>query len=171
MADMTRLGPGCDDDCGERGERGRRGRRGPTGPAGPAAGGLLKFSAVATPSGEGGLPTTSYLADTGFGFSAGPFFVAPNYPVAVAHSLVNMATNLLQGFVIPTGGSMVFELLRNGVPVPGFTITYGPGESGVKSVLAGPQAYAVGDTFDIQVTTSGAAISAGVDVSATVGVE
>lgn len=51
MADITRLGPGCDDDCGERGERGKRGRRGhdgdtgatgPTGPAGGGSSGLLQ---------------------------------------------------------------------------------------------------------------------------------
>lgn len=45
MADFTKRGPGCDDDCeGERGERGKRGHRGrdgdtgPTGPTGPSDG-------------------------------------------------------------------------------------------------------------------------------------
>jgi hypothetical protein len=37
MADFSKRGPGCDDECGE-GERGKRGKRGRRGPAGPAGG-------------------------------------------------------------------------------------------------------------------------------------
>lgn len=164
---------------GERGHRGHRGHDGETGPTGAtgatgfAAGGLLKFSGVVAPALELA-PVVSYLEDWGIGVGVGAIIsTAPRYPVAVAHNLRNMATNLLPGFVtpiIPLGGAILIELLRNGVPVPGFSITYGPGESGVKSVLAGPAAFAIGDTFDMRATVSGT-VAVDVDVSATVGVE
>ena len=186
MADISILLPDCDGDgdCdgndgkrgkrGHRGHRGRRGPEGPEGPAGPAAtasGGLLKFSGEVEASVDPDDTIISFLEDWGSGASAGLFIsLAPSYPVAVAHNLRNMATNLLQGFIVPLGGSIVVELLQNGVPVPGFVITYADGESGVKTVVAGPVAFAIGDTFDLRVTTVGlAAVS--VDMSATIGVE
>jgi hypothetical protein len=61
-------------------------------------------------------------------------------------------------------------LLQNGAPVPGFTITYGPGEFGIKSVLAGPALFAINDTLDVRVIVSGDILSP-VNVSATIGVE
>ncbi len=168
MADITILNPDCDDDDGKRGRRGKRGHRGKRG---PTSGGLLKFSGVAAPAGEGGSPLASFLEDSSVGVSIGAIIApSPAYPVAVAHDFRNMATNLFFGLVVPTGGLIVIELLRNGAAVPGFIITYGSGESGVKSVLAGPAAFAIRDTFDIRVTTSGT-IAAPVDISATIGVE
>lgn len=89
--------------------------------------------------------------------------------MAVAHSLVNLATNL--DLTVPALSSIVVELLQNGVPVPGFTITYLPGESGIKSVVAGPQPYAIGDAFDLRVTASNVTSGGPVSISATVGVE
>lgn len=173
----------CDDDCedgkrGKRGKRGHRGHEGPEGPPGPpgppatASGGLLKFSGNVA----GALDVVSadsFLADEGVGFSAGIIVVAPSYPVAVQHNFRNMATNLLRGFVVPDGGLIVIDLLQNGVAVPGFQITYGPGEGGLdgrKSVIAGPVTFAIGDTFDVRVTTSGS-VAVTLEMSATIGVE
>ena len=184
MADIEILSPDCDDgddDCkrgkrGKRGHRGHRGHRGPEGPPGPAgtaSGGLLKFSGTVAPAVEGGL-VVSFLEDYGAGVASfqgvTPVSLAPSYPIAVARNLRNMATNLLLGFVVPDGGQIVIELLQNGVSVPGFVITYTGGETGIKSVLAGPAAFAIGDTFDLRVSVTGGVVDT-VDLSATVGVE
>jgi hypothetical protein len=179
MADITPRGVDCN-ECGERGERGERGKRGhdgptgatgPTGPAGSgvASGALLKFSGVVAPS-DGATPVVSYLADFGVGLGLGSVISLPvSYPVAVAHDLVNMATNLVDGIALPPGTTLVFDLLQNNVPVPGFSITYVFGELGVKAITAGPVAFAIGDTFDLQVTATGV-FEAPIDVSVTVGV-
>lgn len=152
---------------GHRGERGERGKRGHTGAAGVGVGGLLKFSGTATPSFE--TTAVSYLADVGVGAGIGLISTAPSYPVAIAHSLVNFATNMLADFTVPASASVVFALLQNGAAVPGFAITYGPDEFGIKTLVAGPVAYAIGDTFDVRVTVNGL-ISDPIDVSATVGI-
>ena len=157
---------------GKRGKRGKRGHRGEQGPAGPAgSGGLLKFSGTAAAATEGILPVVSYLEDfgIGLGLGAGIITTEPSYPVAIARELQNLATNLLT-FVVPPGGSILIELLKNGVAVPGFAISYGAGETGIKTLTAGPVAYAIGDTFDLRVTTA-ALFAIGVDVSATVGID
>jgi hypothetical protein len=165
MAEISLLGVDCEDT--ERGERGKRGKRGHRG---PPANALLKFAGLVASAGEGGSPASSFLADTGISFAIQSVFTAPNYPVAHAFDARNLATNILQGSVVPVGGSIVFELLRNGVLVPGFSITYGPGEGGIKTVEAGPAAYAIGDTFDLRATSSGLVVD-DVNVSATIGTE
>ena len=176
MADITKISPDCgEDDRGERGKRGKRGHRGhrghdgPPGPPGSSSGGLLKFSGAVTVDSEGAL-FVSFLADTGFG-PAGPTPInALNYPVAVVHSLRNLATNILINTIAPPTGTISIRLLQDGAPVPGFLINYGVGESGIKVVLAGPVEYPIGSTFDLEVTTSGFAAT-GIVVTATVGVE
>jgi len=188
MSDIKITLPGCDDrddddDCdgdGGRGKRGKRGHRGHTGPAGetgpagpvgPAgSGGLLKFSGFAAGALSGLVPVASFLADSGAGIGVGSILLlAQGYPEAIARSLRNLAVNIF-GFTVPPLGSIVVELLQNGVPVPGFSVTYNTGDSGIKTVVAGPAPYAIGDTFDLRVTTTGI-LAAGVNVSATVGVE
>lgn len=163
--------------------RGPEGPTGPTGPAGSAtstgatgptgsagSGGLLKFSGICGTDSESAV--TSYLADAGFDDSDPDLTTskAPSYPVAVAHSLVNLATNISLSPVIPGGGSVTIKLLKNGSPVAGFSITYGPGQSGVMSAVAGPAAYAIGDTFDVEVISTDITAPL-VDVSATVGID
>jgi hypothetical protein len=183
MADIELLTPGCGgcghrdcDDCckrgkrGKKGHRGHRGHRGHDGPPGPPGFGLLKFSGEAAVDSEGGGPLASYLTDAGVGFGTGSVLTAPSYPVAIARSLRNLATNVL-GFIVPQLGSILVELLQNGVPVPGFAILYGPGETGVKTVLAGPTVFAIGSTFDLRVTTTHLGEVDVIDVTATVGVE
>lgn len=163
-------------DCeGERGKRGKRGHRGHDGNPGPpgGGGGLLKFSGQALTA-PGGLTAISYLSDNGFSIVPGPVVVAPNYPVARTLNLRNLATNVLIPVIPPTTFVfIIIELLKNGAPVPGFTITYGPGETGVKTVAAGPTPFVAGvDRFDLKISTNSLAeLERGVTVSATVGVE
>jgi len=167
MADIKIIDRGCDDDddC-------KRGKRGHRGPPGSASGGLLKFSGAV--NSDPAQTVVNYLADTNVNSVLLSPFPA-SYPVAVTHSLRNLATNLL--FQVPQGeGPIVIQLLKNGIPVLGFTITYGPGESGVKAVLAGPEVFVGGpptpDVFDLQVTTTNiTSVGSAVNLSATVGVE
>lgn len=189
MTDMSKRGPDCDDDCesGGRGKRGKRGHRGhdghdghdgsagPTGPTGPSAptgasGGLLKFSG--SPAFTVGAIIESFLADPGVGLGILPLIAAPGYPVAIARSLRNMAVNFTSTGLQPSPlATVTVELLRLGVPVPGFVITYAPGTGGIQSVVAGPEPFAIEDTFDVRVTTSGFAGGSVINVSATIGVE
>jgi hypothetical protein len=160
-----------DDDCrGRRGHRGDRGHRGPEGEPGPTvSGGLLKFSGqiLVTP----GLVAVSYLADTGsVALGAGPVATAPSYPVAAPRSLRNLAVNI-STLVVPPGGSFLFELLQNGVLVPGFAIAYAPGETGIKTGVAGPEPFAVSDRFDLRATVFVTGDVGLTNVSATIGVE
>jgi hypothetical protein len=136
------------------------------------SGGLLKFSGQALTA-PGGLTAISYLADTGFSIVPGPVVVAPSYPVARALNLRNLATNVLIPVIPPTIFVFItIELLQNGTPVPGFTITYGPGETGVKTVAVGPAPFVAGDRFDLKISTNSLAeLERGATVSATVGVE
>jgi len=164
MADIRIKSPDCndDDDC----KRGKRGKRGRQGPPGPSSGGLLKFSGLLR-FGQGEI--ISFLADANANNS---FFV--NYPVAVTHSLRNLATNLLYT-ILPNEGTIVIDLLKNGIPVPGFSITYGPGETGIKQVLAGPEIFVEGPptTFDLRITATDIFNEDAdpINLSATIGVE
>lgn len=76
------------------------------------------------------------------------------YPIAVACKAVNMAVNVLGG---GTFGAVTLsvQLLKNGSPVAGFTITYTGVQTGVKTVVAGPSSYVAGDTFDVRCHTDG----------------
>jgi len=168
----------CSNECsrcvqGKRGKRGHQGERGHTGPPGPVGLGLLKFSgfALAVPV-EGPDPAISFLADAGVGLGGPPIVFAPSYPDAVPRNLRNLAVNVL-GYIVPSGGSILVELLKNGAAVPGFSVTYGPGTTGVLTATTAPVLFAIGDTFDLRVTATGLGVSEvpGVDMSATIGVE
>jgi hypothetical protein len=183
MPEIQILSPGCeDDDCddererGKRGRRGHRGHRGPTGPTGPTSspgssgGGLLKFSGVVAPASEGG-SVDSFLADFGVGLGAGDVLsLAPSYPIAVQHNVRNLAVRVLNTILGTPGGSVVFDLLRNGNPVAGFEITFPVGGLiGNQVVIAGPTTFLVGDRLDLRARATG--VTAPVNVSATIGVE
>ena len=174
---------GCDGPTGPAGTEGPAGRRGvtgatgpigpmglpgttgATGPAAPTFNGVLKFSGVAEP---GGQPAEeSFLADWGTGRGIDAILnLSPDYPVAVPLNLRNMAVNLLGGFVVPLLSQLTITLRKNGSPQ--FSITYGPFESGVKTVIAGPVTYMIGDRFDIQLLSS---LPEPVSLSVTIGVD
>jgi hypothetical protein len=114
------------------------------------------------------IAVVSYLADTGIGI-VGPSATPVAYPVAIARSLRSLAVNMF-GFVVNPGGSIVFEVLQNGVPVPALSVAYGPGPAGILTVTSLPIPYAIGDTFDLRVTATD--ITGGSpNASATIGVE
>ena len=196
MTEISIIKPvGDDDDCeeGERGERGKRGQRGhrghrghdgfdgatgptgptgptgltgPTGPVSPTAGALLKFSGVLNTS---EVSTVSFLADWGTGTgTSGLISAAPSYPFAVQHDIRNLAVRV--GTVVGApGGTIVFDLLKNGSPTT-LTVTYTVGDPiGNLPVAIGLVTFLQGDQIDLRATTSG--ITGQTDVSATVGVE
>lgn len=164
-----------DDDCkrGKRGHRGHRGRRGHDGDPGPTvSGGLLKFSGTARidPNGSSAF---SFLADVGVDATIVPLAVAPSYAVAAGRSLRNLAVNIMQ-FVVPPGGSIIVELIdKNGNLVPGFTVTYTDASvMPIQTAVAGPAPFAIGDTFNLRIATSGLGTQEQLlRVAATVGVE
>ena len=135
---------------------------------------MLKFFAIAVGNTD---PKTTFLADGNLAT------VAPNapfaYPIASSFTFVSFATELLTTynpddspgppFIVPVGGLVTFQVLHSGVAVPAFTITYGPGEGGVKSLSALVELFAVGDTFDVQMQTSGFHIG-DVSVAAAIGI-
>jgi hypothetical protein len=199
MSDISKRGGSddCEGEGGERGERGERGKRGkrghdghdgaagPTGPTGPTGstgltgptgpqaatfGALLKFSGrAAGVDSESGTDGISFLPDSGFGFSVSPIFTPEDYPVAVAHNVRNMAVNLV-GFVVPQGGQVIVDLLLDGAVVPGFTIPFIFGDPSLKTILAGPALFAIGQVFNVRVTTKGT-VTETVNTSVTIGVE
>ena len=113
---------------------------------------------------------THFLEDWGTGHSGSEITNAPEYPVAVAVNLINLATHIKSPFVVPQGAIVSFDVMKNGVAVPGYSITYVPGEGSVKTLLAGPVPYAIGERLDIRVVITGISSGQGVNVSATVGV-
>jgi len=170
MADVQTL-DFCDGD-GKRGKRGKRGPRGPAGPAGPSAGGLLMFSGTVLSLGEGPSLVT-FLGAAGPGNT--PTTGETSYPLAIARNFVNIETNLVANGPVPPDTTLTFDLIKNGdlvTPVPGFSITYVAGETGIKSAVAGPVAFAIGDTFDLRVTISPTdSFEINPFVSATIGLE
>lgn len=125
---------------------------------------MLKFSGDVLNTTE--FPTnTSFLADRGIQNSAGNVLgLPPNYHFAVPRSVQNMTAQV--GFLNP-GASVTIDLLKNGSPVPGFSLTFVSG--GSMTAVAGPVPFAIGDLFDIRVTASGTDQIIGVSV--TLGVE
>jgi hypothetical protein len=162
----------------ERGRRGRRGHAGSTGPTGPTgtaglagpqgipgpggSGGLLKFSGVGQATTD--TPGVAFLAD--LGFATGTVLTEPpGYPMPVARSVrgfaAHVSTALVEGTTIDVG------LLRNGVLVPGFVLTFVA--AGVQSVDPGTVGLAPNDILDVEVVGTGGDQS--FNVAAMVGIE
>ena len=165
---------GHDRHCHEHGRRGHRGKRGHQGEEGPpgliTGGSLLKFSGDLAADPVAGALTESFLPDSGTAFGIAPTLIALNYTVADDRALINMATRM--STIVPPGGQVLLELLLNGAPLSRWTISYGPGESGIKVLAVGPLPLKTGDRLDLRGTTSGFVGSNVVqNVSATLGVE
>lgn len=136
---------------GSTGSTGSTGDLGPTGPTGLGGGqGLLKFSGVIS-------NVEVFLADGSTDVPQVVTAASPgrylDYPIASPITCVSFATII--NLVVPANSSVNLTVFRNGVIVPGFAVTYLPGESGVKTVAPPPQAFAVGDTIFIRVITIG----------------
>jgi hypothetical protein len=107
----------------------------------------LKFS------GDDGLTLplqTAFLADAGANAAtAGPI----EYPVARRGRLKNLAVNLAQAVLVPVNGLISVQLFKNGLAVPGFVVTWGPGETtGLKSVKTDTLKLSRDDLFSLQAT-------------------
>jgi hypothetical protein len=124
---------------------------------------FTKWSGLAAASVNGG-SSISYLADVGSQIAAST--TPPSYPFLGSRQPRSLTVNLL-GFTVPVGGLIVAELLNNGITVPGFVITYGPGQTGIQSVAFNDKPYVKNSTFDVKITTSGLFV-ASVPLSATV---
>jgi hypothetical protein len=99
---------------------------------------FLKFSGMT-------LVGQSFLADTG----NGPTSNVPHaYPVPAPFKTGTMSATIFT--TIPVGGSMTIQCVRNGVPVPGFSITFNGGDIGTKSVTQRVP-FAKGDTIGLVV--------------------
>jgi hypothetical protein len=131
--------------------------------------GLLKFSGLAATA-EGGGSQVSYLVDTGPDTITGfPTFTSPDYPLAQRRTMQGLSVNLI-GVTLSPGQTILVELLKNGTAVPGFSVSFGSGDTGVKSNPDAPRTtFPVGSTFSLRVTTAGFSGS-GVPLSATIGV-
>jgi hypothetical protein len=116
-------------------------------------------------------PAVSFLTDFGVGLgAAGVIRESPAYPFAVDHNVRNLAVRVLTQLNGAPGGSITFELLRNGAPVPGFVAVFVVGGLiGNQVITAGPTLFSEGSRLDLRATAVG--ITNLVDVSATIGIE
>jgi hypothetical protein len=153
---------------GPTGAVGSTGPEGPTGPQAPSGGGsgLLKFSGPITLI-KGQTTSENYLADFSYAGNSiitttfNPFSQPVRYPFALDRNLQNIAANLLDTagnpYTVPPDFSFVVEVLVDGVVQPAFSITYNPGDSGIKSAIAGPVLVAgapAPQTLDVRVTAT-----------------
>jgi len=114
-------------------------------------GSLLKFSGILE---VGEFPLTYYLGD------AGPVElwaeIPVTYPVARRTRLKNLAVNVTPPVLVPPGALLSVQLFKNGVPVPGFLLTWNAGETtGVKLAKTDELKLSKGDLFDLRATLSG----------------
>ena len=102
---------------------------------------FLKFSGTV-------LVGQSFLADTG---SEDASDVPHAYPVPVAFDTNSMSATIFG--TVPIDGSLTIQCVRNGVAVPGFSITFGGSETGTKSVSQRVP-FAQGDTIGLVVIST-----------------
>ena len=116
---------------------------------------ILKFSGLI--SGNG----TSFLTDGGPDTATSS--TPPRYPLPEKFKARLLTCNLLDGATPPPGGSCVCQLVKNGVPVPNFTITYLPGQTGVARLFAGKKGvtFRSGDTLGLAMIATGFSGSVG----------
>jgi len=110
-----------------------------------------------------------FLADTG-AVPVTPSNIFPAYPSPSSRNLFNLAANLGE-FVVSEAGSIIFEVQVNGAIIPGYSITFNPGDTGVKSLLFGPVPVPVNGTFAIRATPSDGTTAGQVPVSALLEIE
>lgn len=163
---------------GSTGAMGNTGAPGSTGNTGPdavgLAGQLLKFSSFYFADNSGSDDSIADTVSAGGGLD--PAYAAP-FPV----TFVSLATKLAEptqtgfeppaDFIVPNFSEdnlVLIRLFHDDVAVPGWVITYGPGEGGIKTLLAPPpESFAAGGEFTFEVETFG--FTGSFIVSATIG--
>ena len=118
---------------------------------------ILKFSG-SVPGGAG--VVTSFLTDGGETTVASS--TAPRYPLPEKFKARFLTCNLLDGATPPPGGSLICQLVKNGVPVPDFLIAYAPGQTGVAIfLLEKGKTFNPGDTLGLAMIATGFSGSVG----------
>jgi hypothetical protein len=118
---------------------------------------ILKFSGL-VPGGVG--TVTSFLTDGGATTEASS--TPPRYPLSEKFEARFLTCNLLDGATPPPGGACVCQLVKNGVAVPGFAITYKPGQTGVGLFLRERgKTFHPGDTLGLAMIATGFSGSVG----------
>ena len=144
---------------GATGPTGSTGGIGATGPDSTGSGGVVAFAAPVTPA----LPSSAFWLTNGVAYSSTDVV---DYPLGRSQTFVSFTTELIDvmnvigtwngPFLVPADGTVEFQLFHNGTPVAGFVTTYVATEGGVKTAVAPPpEVFAAGDTFRVQVLTTG----------------
>lgn len=101
--------------------------------------------------------------------------------IASARTFVSMAVHVMEPedtdvpFSVPDGGLIEVQLVKNGVLVPGFIITFTPIDGALQTLaVAPPTPFVPGDTYALQVHTFGfgadpGSFQNGFKISATIG--
>lgn len=110
---------------------------------------------------------TTYLGD------AGPVILGNSvvsYPVARRGKLKDLAVNINPPVLVPATGLVTVQLFKNNVAVPGFVVTWVPGETtGLKSIKTASLKLSRNDFFDLRLAILNMAGNVFV-VTATIGV-
>ena len=173
---------GSTGDTGSTGPTGSTGGEGATGPSGLGSGDLLKFCGRIFPLTPDGV---SRLPDSIQGSSITGTIIEGDtnyeYPIASARTFVSMAVHVLAPgdsdlpFSVPSGGLIEVQLVKNGVLVPGFIITFTQVDGALQTLsVAPPTPFAPPDTYALQVHTFGfgappGTAQTGFKLSATIG--
>jgi len=103
---------------------------------------------------------TSFLTDGGATTAASS--TPPRYPLTEKFKVRVLTCNLLDGATPPPGGSCVCQLVKNGALVPGFAVTYEPGQTGVSVLLSKRgKTFRPGDTLGLAMIATGFSGSVG----------
>ena len=146
------------------------GPTGTAGPTGPAASNLLKFSGLAGDTTGGG--NVFYLADDFAALRVAPPDAKGNpdpvrYPFGKNATFDTLSAREFSA-LLDVSDSMTIELLKNGAPVAGATLTFTSVSSLFQTVSFTPVTYALADVLDVRVTTSFASVGTVKNLSATV---
>ena len=173
---------GSTGDTGLTGPTGLTGGEGPTGPSGLGSGDLLKFCGrifPLLPDGISRLPDSIQGSSITGTVNEGD--TNYEYPIASARTFVSMAVHVLAPgnsdipFSVPDDGLIQVQLVKNGVLVPGFIITFTSIDSAIQTLsVAPPTPFVPGDAYALQVHTFGfgfspGAAQSGFKLSATIG--
>jgi hypothetical protein len=131
---------------------------------------MFKFSGLVITTG-GADPVPVWFADAGSDLGLTPFVTQRHpYPIAKPSVILSaMAVTLLTA--IPSAFNIVFELFRNGILVPGGTLTATgpqPAQTTLPPVNFPPIVYSAGSVYELRATPSAAINASNTAISAVV---